>query len=326
MESKLNYTVVGLFVVLLLAGLVMAILWLSGHNTKQQYQLYRVFMTESVSGLSTDSSVKYLGVDVGTVAHIGLNSENSQQVELLLKIDQNVPIKTDTVATLKFFGITGLAFIELMGTDNYSPLLSADLDNIPIIASSPSTIVRAEEALSTIANKTTKVLDRLDQLMNDDNLQNISTLLDESIILVKDLRALQQHFVAFLEQGIEAGNSVEQAIGKVGLAAESIDNMADDFSKNGKVMEQQLTVTMQQITAASQSVDSLATNIKQEYAGIGIKVGDDVEQSLRAFRQLLNQLDMLVGDMQRTIKTIEDSPSDLLFKTSQPKLGPGEGK
>ncbi|HHA19835.1 MAG: hypothetical protein DRQ39_01945 [Gammaproteobacteria bacterium] len=326
MESKLNYTVVGLFVVLLLAGLIMAVLWLSGHNSNQQYQFYRVFMTESVSGLSTDSSVKYLGVDVGTVTDIGLNSENSQQVELLLKIDQNVPIKTDTVATLKFFGITGLAFIELAGTDNNSPLLSVDSDSYPVIASSPSTIVRAEEALTAIATKTTKVLDRLDQLMNDDNLQNISMLLDESIILVKDLRTVQQQFSEFLEQGIEAGTSLEQASNKVGEAAESIDNMADDFAKNGKVIEQQLTTTMQQITAASQSVDTLATSIKQEYSGIGVKVGDSVEQSLRAFRQLLNQLDMLVGDMQRTIKTIEDSPSDLLFKSSQPKLGPGEGK
>lgn len=283
-------------------------------------------MTESVSGLSADSSVKYLGVDVGTVIHIGLNADNSQQVELLLKIDQNVPIKTDTVATLKFFGITGLAFIELMSTQNDSPLLSADSDSIPIIASSPSTIVRAEETLNTIAQKTTKVLDRLDQLMNDDNLQNISTLLDESIILVKDLRIVQQQFAEFLEQGINAGTSIEQAFKKVGTAAESVDNMADDFAQNGKVMEQQLTVTMQQITAASQSVDTLATSIKQEYAGIGNKVGDDVEQSLRAFRQLLNQLDMLVGDMQRTVKTIGDSPSDLLFKSRQPKLGPGEGK
>lgn len=283
-------------------------------------------MTESVSGLSADSSVKYLGVDVGTVIHIGLNADNSQQVGLLLKIDQNVPIKTDTVATLKFFGITGLAFIELMSTQNDSPLLSADSDSIPIIASSPSTIVRAEETLNTIAQKTTKVLDRLDQLMNDDNLQNISTLLDESIILVKDLRIVQQQFAEFLEQGINAGTSIEQAFKKVGTAAESVDNMADDFAQNGKVMEQQLTVTMQQITAASQSVDTLATSIKQEYAGIGNKVGDDVEQSLRAFRQLLNQLDMLVGDMQRTVKTIGDSPSDLLFKSRQPKLGPGEGK
>ena len=138
-----------------------------------------------------------------------------------------------------------------------------------------------------------------------------------NLIFIKDL---------LIEQGIDVGNSIDQAIGKVGLAAESIDNMAADFAKNGKVMEQQLTATMQQITAASESVDSLATSIKQEYSGIGVKVSDDVDQSLRAFRQLLNQLDMLVGDMQRTIKTIEDSPSDLLFKSSQPKLGPGEGK
>ncbi len=66
MESKLNYTLVGIFVALLLTSLTLFVYWLGKHDGNQQYDYYHVYMTESVSGLSTDASVKYLGVDVGS--------------------------------------------------------------------------------------------------------------------------------------------------------------------------------------------------------------------------------------------------------------------
>ena len=112
---------------------------------------------------------------------------------------------------------------------------------------------------------------------------------------------------------------------KIGAAADSIDNMADSFADNGNVMEQNVSDTLKHISAASDSVEKLVTNFEQEYSGVGERVGNDVDESLRAFRQLLYQLDVVAGDMQRAIDSIEDSPSDLLFKSSKPKLGPGEG-
>jgi phospholipid/cholesterol/gamma-HCH transport system substrate-binding protein len=62
MESKINYTLVGGFVVLLLAGLIGFAYWLGKYGGQQEYSYYHVYMSESVAGLSNDSSVKYRGV------------------------------------------------------------------------------------------------------------------------------------------------------------------------------------------------------------------------------------------------------------------------
>ena len=66
MESRIHYTIVGLFVVLLLAGLTAFAFWLGKYGGKQEYGHYHVYISESVSGLSADASVKYRGIEVGT--------------------------------------------------------------------------------------------------------------------------------------------------------------------------------------------------------------------------------------------------------------------
>ena len=152
MESRINYTIVGIFVVLLLAGLVSFVYWLGKYGYKQEHDYYYVYMVESVSGLSSEASVKYRGVDVGIVEKMGLNPKNSEEVELLLKLKHGTQIKVDTRATLKSFGMTGLAFVELTGGRKDAPLLARG-DTIPIIPAAPSTYARLDESLTVLAEK-----------------------------------------------------------------------------------------------------------------------------------------------------------------------------
>jgi len=320
MESKLNYTVVGLFVLLLLAGLSFSVLWLSGQNKGQQYDYYRVQMTESVSGLALDSTVKYLGVDVGNVTQIRLNPDDSQQVEIFIQVEQNVPVTVATLATLKFFGITGLAFIELSGSPIGAEKLASTDGSIPVIKAASSTFARAEESLNTLAIKSIRVLDRLDHLINEGNIDNVTHLLEQSNQLVASLKLDQQKLSVFLEQGVATGIAMEQAFGKLTAVSDSVEKLTDQFAGSGQVLEQQLTEALQQIAQASKSIDELA----QQYQNMGDKAAVDVNKSLHVFRRSLSQLDSLVSDMKNTVQSLEESPSDVLFKNREQKLGPGE--
>ena len=113
MESKVNYTIVGLFVILLGIGLVAISFWLTEARHQKAYNPYLVFMGESVSGLSEQSSVLFNGVRVGYVKTITLDPENPQRVRLLLMISDETPINASTTATLMSQGITGLTYVGL---------------------------------------------------------------------------------------------------------------------------------------------------------------------------------------------------------------------
>src|SRR5574341_1438561 len=115
MEPKVNYTLVGLFVVLFTAGLVSVVLWLGKGEYRMAYDRYYAYMTESVSGLSVNSPVKYRGVEVGRVKEIILNPDNPEEVRLTLDIARGTPVKEDTLAALDIQGLTGLAIVNLAG-------------------------------------------------------------------------------------------------------------------------------------------------------------------------------------------------------------------
>ncbi len=170
MQAKTNYTLIGLFLVILTIMLVVIPVWLVTGLTNTQYKTYRVYMNESVAGLSEKAAVKYNGVNVGQVNKISLNPNNPKQVNLLLDIEKNIPIHEDTVAILNTQGLTGIAYIGLKGGSNHSPLLEAKAGtHYPVIQSAPSLLFRLDETMQQLTQSIQKVSQDLQKLLNEQN-------------------------------------------------------------------------------------------------------------------------------------------------------------
>jgi phospholipid/cholesterol/gamma-HCH transport system substrate-binding protein len=325
MESKLNYTLVGFVVALLLASIVVFTYWLGKHNGSQQYDYYHVYMTESVSGLSNHAAVKFMGVDVGSVITIDINPDNSEQVALLLKIRQGIPVKVDSKASLRFYGVTGLAFIELTGGGkNSARLRVVNSDQLPVIQASASTFSNIEKTLNELARNSAVVLENMEQLLSDENLKQVSSILLKTDTLLDSFQQQQPHISRFIETGIVAETSIDNAFNKLAVAAASMISLSSSLSENGHVAERKFSQTLAEIDLATNSVEQMSDSFKRNYADAGTSLTHNVEQSLTSFRQLLYQMEVLVIELQQTAKKIKTSPADLLLKRSQIKLGPGE--
>src|SRR5262245_37042478 len=122
MEPRVNYVIVGLFVVVLTTLLVAALIWFTAAQHKP-HQIYLVYMNEPATGLSIDAPVKFNGVDVGTVKDIRLNYSNPKQVCLELSIETGTPINQSTMATLMVQGITGVTYVGLSASAVHAPPL-----------------------------------------------------------------------------------------------------------------------------------------------------------------------------------------------------------
>ena len=242
MESKVNYTLVGFFVLILTTALIAFAFWLGKYNDDEsQYQLFKVYITESISGLSPEAAVKFHGVDVGKVETIRINPQNSEEVELLLKIKKDTPIKTDSTASLKFFGITGLAFIEISGGAKNSPLLITSNTNIAVIPTSPSLIRRLDETLSSVVTKLSVTLDRTNAIMNENNTKNFSIALENLKILTIKINSYQNEIDLLLKNSIQTEKNLDQTMLKVGNSADKVGSSLDTFKVT---MRDSLTPTM----------------------------------------------------------------------------------
>jgi phospholipid/cholesterol/gamma-HCH transport system substrate-binding protein len=154
MEEKVNFVIVGVFVLVFSAAFIAIVLWLSSSKPYgKSYDIYQTYMRESVAGLNVNAPVRYRGVNVGQVRKIALAPGNVEQVQVTLAIESGTPIKTDTVAILSTYGLTGIAFVELTGGSREAAVLTAEADNpFPVIKSGPSLMVRLDASLIDAAH------------------------------------------------------------------------------------------------------------------------------------------------------------------------------
>ena len=89
MESRLSYTLVGLFVLVLGSGIIAVTLWLAAGIEDKDYTRYVAYVTESVSGLNPRAPVK-TRVGVGLVSGIELDRQ-PRALRLLLDIETGTP-------------------------------------------------------------------------------------------------------------------------------------------------------------------------------------------------------------------------------------------
>lgn len=320
MESKVNYSVVGIFVVIFSIGIISFIFWLGKYNDDEnEYKRYRVYITESVSGLAPEASVKFHGVDVGLVESIQINPDNSEQIELILKIKKTTPIKNDSTAVLKFFGITGLAFIEIAGGSKNSPLLETSEEDIAIIPTSPSLITRLDETLNQVVTKFSTTLDKTNAILSDTNTQNFSQTLANLKVISAQMANYQDEIDTLLANSIQTGQNMDDMMARVGKSSDTVNDSMATFKIT---MKESFGPTMDQwrITSkkANTLIESLQTNMER---------GDyDFQSSAQELNSVLKQSQMTLIEMEKTLQSLRQSPSDILFKSSSPLPGPGESE
>ena len=320
MEPKVNYVVVGTFVVLLTAAVLGVVLWLGKSDYRGVYDRYYAYMRESVSGLSVNSAVKYRGVDVGRVKDIVLSPENPEEVRLTLDILHDTPIKTDTVAVLETQGLTGLATLDLTGGSRDAPVLEAAPDEeYPVIKTGPSLFFRLDMAISHLLEDQglTKLLTNLNQLS-----QQATAVVDEDNRaalrrILKDLSELTQTLAARHAQ-------VDKGILSASQSAENLAKMTETMNK-------QMPMLLERVNKSAGALQVMT----EEFARTGKAVSALVQETkpdLQEFSRntlaetglLVTDLRQLTGTLNRIAQDLEREPNALVLgRTPRPK-GPGE--
>jgi phospholipid/cholesterol/gamma-HCH transport system substrate-binding protein len=172
METDKRYFFEGLFVIGLVIAAALFFVWLVNAAHRDDV-LYRIRFAESVSGLAPGDPVKFQGVDVGTVKQMAIDPGDPSRVQVDVALRKEAPVKTDTKATLKLKGFTGVVFIELSGgsAEAKSLLAATPAGSVPEIASEKSTLTtvldqlpQTLEKLSAIEDKLPKAIDKISAL------------------------------------------------------------------------------------------------------------------------------------------------------------------
>lgn len=285
MDPKVNYTAVGIYVVVLSMALAAVVFWLSSEHVKH-YNRYLVFLKEAVSGLTERSPVKFNGVDVGYVEKIELDPEDPQEVRLMIKVAQNTPITKSTTAALMSQGITGSTYLGLKAkTSNAPPLEKSPGEPYPVIPSEPSLLVQLNEALRDVTSGLLSMSDSFQgmnesfkKLFNADNLKSIHNI---------------------LKQTSTASNQFPEAMQKIQGAATGLQS-------------------------ASEQVKTTLQNSEDTIRSLDVAIKNLTEQTLPEIFQAAHSLKRTLTDVKDVTSQVKQNPSVLIRGTKPAPLGPGE--
>lgn len=307
LESKTNYTIVGVFVLVLLIGLLSTMVWLSVGFNQKTYKLYTVYLHEPASGLSKDAPVKYNGVQVGYVHEIKLNKNDPRQVEIILNIEAGTPITTSTAATLISQGITGVTHIGLTAsTADLTPIKKLPGEPYPVIPAKPSLFNQLDTLLREVSESIGNLSTQAQHIFNEKNARHVSHILNnlEDVTEVvaknsKNINSSIKNADSFLENMAKSSQDFPKLLKELQTGVAKFKMMADSLSKAG--------------SSVSDTMGSGRTTLD--------KLSQD---ALAPASVLLRRLNAISVNLEKVSNEMRQNPSVVIRGTAAPKPGPGE--
>ena len=172
METRANYVLIGAFTLAVIAAAFGFVLWFQSLHTTKQRSPIRIVFEGPASGLRNGGSVNFNGIRIGEVVSVKL--DNPRRVVALAMVENNAPIRKDTLVGLEFQGLTGVAAISLKGGEETAPAVPLDEDGVPMLTADPSALQDVTESIrATLQNVNRIVADNQESVKN--SLRNLET-------------------------------------------------------------------------------------------------------------------------------------------------------
>jgi phospholipid/cholesterol/gamma-HCH transport system substrate-binding protein len=315
MENKAHALAAGVFVLFMAVLAATLAMWLTRDNGS--YHAYELSSREGVSGLQPQAAVRYKGVAVGKVTHIGFDPDVRGNVLIRINVEDSTPITPTTFAVLGYQGVTGLAYVLLDDAGEVHVALqpgSSGIARLPLHASPFSKF--AEQGPEILA-QAQAVMRHLNELLSDQNQHLFSQALTQMGQAAGSVNSLSQHLQTTVTLRLDpalaalpalarnadktlaslqaAGTEVSVMAREMGRSAERL-NAPDGVLEQGRVGAQTL----------ARAADRLSTNTLP-------RVERASDATTRAARQL-----------GRVAEGVSDNPQMFFYGQGYAQPGPGE--
>src|SRR5216684_4253011 len=233
METRANFVLIGSFTLAVIAAAFGFVLWFQSLHTTKARSPLRVVFEGPATGLRNGGSVNFNGIRIGEVISVKL--DNPRRVVALAMVENNAPIRKDTLVGLEFQGLTGVAAISLKGGEEAAPGVPLDEDGVPVLTADPNALQDVTEAIrGTLQNINRVVADNQETVKA--SLKNLETFtaalarnsekIDNVMLKVDGVVGKADNLMLGLNTlaGGKEGGELFQAV-------KSIRELAEDFDK-----------------------------------------------------------------------------------------------
>jgi phospholipid/cholesterol/gamma-HCH transport system substrate-binding protein len=303
METRANYVAVGVFVLIMLAGSFVALIWVLRIQFRTEYSYYETHFEGPVTGLGKGASSRLNGIEVGRVVDIEFDPDDPKLVVVIIELNAGLVIHSDAVASLETQGLTGVSYVEITGgTKESPPLVPKDGDRYAIIASKPSSFQAVVNSAPEVVAKLQVISDRLADLLNDSNRKAIAQTLDN----IRDTTAVFSGRAKDLDQTLVDVATVTHNLSGASISLDEVLHKVDhDIDKIDGILAS-AGDTVKKFDHAAGDIDQVIDQAKPQ-------LKDFATSGVNQFTQLLSETRTLVANLSRVSEQIERDPSRFLW-------------
>lgn len=305
MENRSHALLAGLFTLLFLLATVAALWWFAGGGDPTH--TYLLETRGSVTGLNRHAQVRYRGIRAGKVIDIEPDESDPDLLLVEITLGRQYRLTDKTVAKLKYQGVTGLAYVMLEEDGEGGRPLSSNGVSPPRLKLQPGLFNTLDDKAVEIAGQLADISTRINRLLDDRNLRNLSRTLDNLSVASDGLKDLPQ-VMAGLRSALSDTNLLR------------LRNLLAHLEKTAgaaaplTVEARALVTTM---NALAQRFDRVAGNA----IGVSDRLGAD---TLPRVETLMTELSSATRRLDRLLDTLGDNPQAIIFGPAAAKPGPGE--
>ena len=320
MEAKREQVFVGIFVLVAAALLVFTVFALSGVFASSTRSFHAKF--RNAAGLEPGATVRFEGgPKVGRVEKITIDPSGTSKMDMEFSVKSDVPVKTDSRVSILSFSPLGDNHLEIRAGSLNAPLAAdgAVLPSDPYIGFNDLTAEinnltpQAQQLLTNLNDRVTQLkvtIDRVNDLLNDRNRQNVSASLADLHGMLAENRP-----------------QIKSTLNNINAATKKLSPLLDQLQK-----------TVDQADGTLKKADGLIADNKDDIRASVIKLRQSLDNvsSLTAqiqtllddnnlnIDELLNNLRIVSENLRQFTDTIKTRPASLIVPGNAPTRKPGD--
>lgn len=303
METRANYVAVGAFVLLVLAGIFVATLWLARVQFQTEYKYYETHVAGPVTGLASGALVRLNGIEVGRVTRIELDAKDPQLVKLILQVRNAVEIRTDAMASLETVGLTGVSYVEISGgTLSSPPLVAAEGQQFPTIASRPSSLQQVFNNAPELLARLLMISDRIAAVLDEKNRNAIA----ETLGNLRDTTSVFGRRTHDIDELIADSG---QTMHNLAAASASLQGILSKFGGTADKADRLVVAANDAVEHATKLASDLDAVVLSAKPGLRDLTTNGVAQ----VNELLGDARRLIASLNRVSTALERDPDRFLF-------------
>ena len=319
MEAEARYTWVGAGMLLLLAALVGALLWLRNVGSASEFKHYVIyFETQPVDGLEIGADVRLRGLKIGRVDDYALADDAINRVRVEVRVDRRAPVLTNTVAVITRNFVTGIAAITLVNpAPPGKPLTEVpEGESEPVVAEGRSDLEEIAGRVNKVGEMAAVALNNLNRLLEPQNREAITQTLHN----LRDLSAGLNQRLAALDRTLDR---VGSAAATFGQAAQRLGTAGDRVAQGVEAGAGRLDTTLAEAERTLQALTRTSDAVQAQAVATAAKLEDTAERADDQLGAALVELRLSIEAATRVVDGLRE-PRAALLGPSPAQLGPGE--